>query len=241
MSTVIRVKKRHRYVSLDQRLVEDERLPWAARGVLVYLLAKPDDWTIRVEDLRRRGDLGRDAIYKVFEVLRRYGYLQREQQRDARGRLAKTLYTVFEIPVASPLPEAPDTADPCPVKPTRPNNQRTQEPIKQITTTTTTEDKVPTEPNGIRGGGGGDDDIDFEYPPGLSTAEITEAKKKLRGLGRDVAQQLLDELAGRMAVNAIRGAPLAYLRGLVNRAVAGDYSPEAALAIEAKRNPPVSG
>ena len=98
MSKLIRIKKRHRYVNLDQRLVEDERLSWAARGLLFYLLGKSDGRAIQVEDLRRRGDLGRDAIYKLLEVLRRSGYVQREQGRNAQGRLTKTVYTVFEVP-----------------------------------------------------------------------------------------------------------------------------------------------
>ena len=58
MSKLIRVKKRHRYVSLDRRLVEDERFPWAARGLLFHLLGKPDGRAVQVEDLCRRGDLG---------------------------------------------------------------------------------------------------------------------------------------------------------------------------------------
>jgi hypothetical protein len=104
MSKLIRVKKRHRYVSLDRRLVEDESLPWAARGLLFYLLGKSDGRAIQVEDLCRRGDLGRDAIYKLLEVLRRPGYLRREQGRDDQGRLTKTVYTVFEVP-QRPSPE----------------------------------------------------------------------------------------------------------------------------------------
>ena len=69
--TIYRVSGRKRWVTIDQRAIEDARLPWAARGLLVYLLSKPDDWQVRVKDLQKRGDLGRDGIYKLLAVLRR--------------------------------------------------------------------------------------------------------------------------------------------------------------------------
>jgi hypothetical protein len=52
MPGIIRVEhRRHPYVVIDRRPPEDERQSWAARGLLGYLLAKPDDWQLRVSDL----------------------------------------------------------------------------------------------------------------------------------------------------------------------------------------------
>jgi len=59
--TIIRARRRHRFVVLDQGAVEDTRLSWAARGLLGYLLSRPDDWKVLIGDLRKRGDLGRDS------------------------------------------------------------------------------------------------------------------------------------------------------------------------------------
>ena len=87
MATIVRVAHgRDPYVVIDRRPLEDERLSWAARGVLGYLLAKPDNWTLRIEDLRRRGDLGRDALYAILKQLQHFGYVVRGSQRDERGR-----------------------------------------------------------------------------------------------------------------------------------------------------------
>ncbi len=87
MAKTVRVTARnhHPYLVVDRRTVEDDRLSWAARGILLYLLAKPDDWEIRVEDLRKQGDLGRDAVYAVLNELQRCGYLERVRSRDRRG------------------------------------------------------------------------------------------------------------------------------------------------------------
>ena len=50
-----------------------------------------------------------------------------------------------------------------------------------------------------------------------------------------LAQALLDELAGRMSTNAIRASPLGYLRGMVQRAQAGDFVLELGVRIAAGR------
>lgn len=50
-----------------------------------------------------------------------------------------------------------------------------------------------------------------------------------------LAQQLLDELAGRMSTNAIRASPIGYLRGMVQRAHAGDFVLELGVRIAAGR------
>ena len=71
--TIIRNRRRSRFVSIDQKAVDDERLSWAARGLLHYLLARPDDWKVLVKDLQRRGDLKRDGIYGLLKELRNTG------------------------------------------------------------------------------------------------------------------------------------------------------------------------
>jgi len=50
------------------------------------------------------------------------------------------------------------------------------------------------------------------------------------------AQSMLDELAGRMDKKTIRVSPIAYLRGLVDRARAGTFVPELAVRVAARRS-----
>jgi hypothetical protein len=116
--TIHRVSGRKRWVTIDQRTIEDSRLPWAARGLLVYLLSKPDDWQVRVKDLQKRGDLGRDGIYKLLAVLRRFHYLRYEKKRDRDGRVRGGSYAVYEVPYTDwPETASADTARPGPLNP----------------------------------------------------------------------------------------------------------------------------
>lgn len=234
MPTIIRVKQRKEpYVIISRKAVEDTRLSWAARGVLGFLLAKPNDWEVRVDNLQRCGDLKRDAIYKLLKELQKYGYMYREQSRDARGCLSRAIYTVFEEPqtpcTENPYTVLPDTDEPYPVKTTQQSKQITNKLKNKIITTTS----HPGPGQEINPGGG---ECNLIFPSGLSDAKIAEAEKRLSGLPLELTQQLLDELAGRMAANTIRGSPLAYLRGLAKRAAKGEFTPELALEVAAKRN-----
>ncbi len=78
--------------------------------------------------------------------------------------------------------------------------------------------------------GGGD----LIYPEQLLPDERVAAALFLRDCHGE-AQALLDELAGRLKVRGVRSSPLAYLRALVGRAVAGSFVPELGPRIAAQR------
>ena len=73
------------------------------------------------------------------------------------------------------------------------------------------------------------------YPEALSWEEHIAAEKLLTAFPSAVAQQLLDELTGRMASGSIRLAPINYLRGLVREAWAERFTPTLALKVGAIR------
>ncbi len=104
----------HFYV-LDKRISEDRRLSWAARGLLIYILGKPDNWRISISALINEvagsaKPSGRDATYALLDELIKAGYVRREQARGRDGKVSGVTYVVFEAP--SPLPAQPDTANP---------------------------------------------------------------------------------------------------------------------------------
>jgi len=75
---------------------------------------------------------------------------------------------------------------------------------------------------------------DFVIPPQLLPAERQSARQLLADASLP-AQVLLDELAGRLQSQSVRH-PLAYLRGLIQRAQAGTFVPELAPRIAAERS-----
>ena len=80
------------------------------------------------------------------------------------------------------------------------------------------------------GGGGGD----LIFPEEMLSPEREAARQLLHDSG-DLAQALLDELAGRLQAHAVRSSPVAYLRGLIARAEAGTFLPELGPRIASER------
>lgn len=207
--TIIRAPRRHRYVNIDQTAIEDSRLSWAARGLLGYLLSKPDDWKVLVKDLQRRGNLGRDGTYRLLRELRDTAYVLYEKARDERGRIRGGTYFVREIPSARlpDLPDtaSPDTAPPDPVKPeTLPN---TDQGLRRTTTTTPT--------TNTKGGGSGCSCFENE------AVEIAEW---VPSCGSPSEQIVIDEWAGITAAGGINHSPLGYLQTLVARMETGEFT-----------------
>ena len=71
------------------------------------------------------------------------------------------------------------------------------------------------------------------YPEGLREAEIQSIARSLPS-DRRAAQQILDELAARMARGAVR-SPVRYAMNLISRSYAGEFVPDLGLRIAGER------
>lgn len=107
---------------LNKAISEDRRLSWAARGLLVYLLGKPDNWKVMPaalvnETAGSARPAGRDLVYGLLAELKTAGYLTQRQDRNADGSMGSVSYLVSEQPLpanpdAAPLPALPDPVNP---------------------------------------------------------------------------------------------------------------------------------
>lgn len=109
------------YFMIVRASAQDKTLPFDALGMLVYLLSKPDDWQVRVEDLVREG-CGRDQAYRILGVLVSTGYATREQAFGNGHKFQPITYNIYE----KPLPENPYTEVPYTEKPTLHNTESTE-------------------------------------------------------------------------------------------------------------------
>ncbi|GMK49139.1 hypothetical protein PghCCS26_62690 [Paenibacillus glycanilyticus] len=135
-NTIIRTNKRENpYVMIDKYGLNDDRLSWKAKGLLAYLLSKPDDWQIYERDLIKRSTDGRDAVRAGLRELETNGYLSRHQMRGENGSFGTMEYVVYERPIVvedtvdgqsvhgiSPQTENPSTGNPTTENPTHTNN-----------------------------------------------------------------------------------------------------------------------
>jgi len=83
---IIRTPNRDRYTIVSKVPLEDERLSWKARGLLAYLLSKPDNWTVMVAHLVKQAPDGRSSVMTALVELERAGYIVRTKRRGDSGR-----------------------------------------------------------------------------------------------------------------------------------------------------------
>ncbi len=94
--------KKQDFTILDNKLINDKTLSFRARGVLAYLLSKPQTWEAKIPDLvANSGKEGLNAIQTVLKELReaRYLILRRGEFRDDNNeRKLGSWYDVYEEP-----------------------------------------------------------------------------------------------------------------------------------------------
>lgn len=114
MSIIRAPRPTSNFYMLDKRISEDKRLGWAARGLLIYLLGKPDNWQVSIPALIKETagagfKTGRDGVYRILQELADVGYVRHE--RGVNGSAAICDWVVCESYVehaAEPaLPENP--------------------------------------------------------------------------------------------------------------------------------------
>lgn len=98
MSIIRTVKRETPFVQIDKSCLEDTSLSWKAKGLLAYLLSRPDDWKVYIEDLKSRSTDGRDSIYSGLKELTEAKYIVKKRLHDKSGKFAGWEYQVFEHP-----------------------------------------------------------------------------------------------------------------------------------------------
>lgn len=101
--SIIRVRKDARYFSASNEPFNDIRLSWETRGLMGYLLSKPDQWTIQLTDLLKKGPAGEHKVRRMLAEARLYGYMNRIRITQP-GKTFEWITEVFESPSLNPNP-----------------------------------------------------------------------------------------------------------------------------------------
>jgi len=102
-STIFRVvkNKENPYAQIDRRVIENADLSFKARGILIYLLSKPDGWEVNMVDINNRSTDGMAAVRSGVKELQAAGYLKHERiHNQDTGVIAKHIWAVYESPIA---------------------------------------------------------------------------------------------------------------------------------------------
>jgi len=101
------------FVMIDRRPIENATLSWKAKGVLAYLLSRPDNWIVRLQDLVKRSTDKAHAIRGAIKELQKAGHVHRKEIRGENGQFLRYELEVYELPFAvDPLINYPQADNP---------------------------------------------------------------------------------------------------------------------------------
>lgn len=109
------------FVQIRNEVARDSRLSYKARGILIEILSRPDNWETSADALAASGPDGRTAVLSGLRELREAGYLETVRRRREDGTF-NTISIVYDTPQI----EAPESGYPTSENPTaiehRPKN-----------------------------------------------------------------------------------------------------------------------
>ena len=104
------------FVQIRNEVARDSRLSYKARGILIEILSRPDNWETSADALAASGPDGRTAVLSGLRELREAGYLETVRRRREDGTF-NTVSIVYDTPqIEAPESGYPTSEDPPPIE-----------------------------------------------------------------------------------------------------------------------------
>ncbi|MDX9993205.1 MAG: hypothetical protein RBS68_14285 [Anaerolineales bacterium] len=99
--TIFRVIKNpeNPFVMMDKRALALPSLSYKAKGILAYLLSRPDNWIINIADVVNHSPDGDYAVRSGIKELIKAGYVRRKVERNEKQQIIRWVMEVYEQPV----------------------------------------------------------------------------------------------------------------------------------------------
>lgn len=95
---VFRTLRNKNYRTISLICVQDKKLSWKAKGLHTYLITRPDNWEVRINDLLNRSEDGSKSLYTGIRELIEARYVFRIQKRDEKNQIKQWGYLTTEEP-----------------------------------------------------------------------------------------------------------------------------------------------
>ena len=139
-------RKENPFIQVDKGFVNDKRLGFKEKGILLYFLSKPDGWDFYEEEIASNSTDGLSAVKAGIHKLMETGYIVRgERQRNEKGQLGAYEYIVKEV---SATCENPTQVFPTQENPTQENRTLVKNEDSNIYKSNIESKDSPTPPAG---------------------------------------------------------------------------------------------
>jgi hypothetical protein len=95
-------RPQHSFTVIANSIIDDQTLTWKARGLLIFILSKPDNWRTNMKHLASQSADGYYAVQSGMAELEDAGYIRRVKAQDSAGRWS-TSTIVHDHPVDKPV------------------------------------------------------------------------------------------------------------------------------------------
>ena len=96
---IVRIPKVNNYTIMSNHHLTDPNLSLKAKGLMSYMLSRPDNWDFTIEGLARQNMEGADAIARIIRELEARGYVIRSRTRNKAGKFTDMEYSILECPL----------------------------------------------------------------------------------------------------------------------------------------------
>ena len=96
---IVRVPKVKNYTIMSNYHLTDPNLSLKAKGLMSYMLSRPDNWDFTIEGLAHQNKEGADAIARIIRELEAHGYITRSRTRNQAGKFTDMEYNILECPM----------------------------------------------------------------------------------------------------------------------------------------------
>lgn len=98
MATFRTVKEDGDFVLVHKGFIYDPNISAKAKGILLYLLSRPNNWKIYTSEIQKHMTDGLKAVNSGVNELIKIGYIERKQTRKDNGDFGEYEYFVYEKP-----------------------------------------------------------------------------------------------------------------------------------------------
>lgn len=102
------LKKKHRnpgFTIVDNQVICRPELSAKAKGILLYIMSRPDNWDISTADIVAHMKEGQEAVRSGINELRQYGYMKLEYIQAENGQMQGTTWNAADWPAFIPITE----------------------------------------------------------------------------------------------------------------------------------------
>ena len=76
------INKKENFTSIHNKLINNSRISLKAKGIMLYMLSKPENWKYNPKEITKNSKDGLDSVYSGIKELIEAGYISRTRHSD---------------------------------------------------------------------------------------------------------------------------------------------------------------